>query len=102
MLFKVVSTAPQKCKQCYSCVMNCPVKAVKIKNGQAVVIQSRCINYGYCAKFCYQDAKRFYDGSENVKQILKRSKYTIAILASSYRVVFSSCHPMKISAALKK
>lgn len=102
MLFEVVSTAPEKCKQCYSCVRNCPVKAVKIKNGQAVVIQSRCINCGYCAKFCYQDAKRFYDGSENVKQILKRSKYPIAILAPSYRVAFSSYHPMKISAALKK
>jgi ferredoxin len=39
----IVSTIQGKCKRCYNCVRNCPAKAIRIKEGQAEVIEERCI-----------------------------------------------------------
>ena len=38
--FKKVS-----CKNCYKCVRNCPVKAIRVHDHQARIIESQCI---YC------------------------------------------------------
>ena len=40
--FKKVS-----CKNCYKCVRNCPVKAIRVHDHQARIIESQCI---YCEK----------------------------------------------------
>lgn len=39
----IVSTIPEKCKRCYTCVRECPAKAIKVEGGQAMVIEERCI-----------------------------------------------------------
>ena len=53
----VVSTIIGKCKRCYTCVRYCPAKAIKVEDGQAVVIEERCIGCGTCYKVCAQQAK---------------------------------------------
>ena len=42
----IVTTIPEKCKRCYTCVRECPAKAIKVENGQAMVIEERCIACG--------------------------------------------------------
>ncbi|HHF98487.1 MAG TPA: hypothetical protein ENL39_03250, partial [Candidatus Aerophobetes bacterium] len=44
----VVSTIEEKCKRCYTCIRNCPAKAIKVKNEQAKVIEELCISCGTC------------------------------------------------------
>ena len=39
----VVYTNKAKCRDCNRCVRHCPVKAIKIENGQAQVIPEKCI-----------------------------------------------------------
>ena len=59
----IVSTIPEKCRRCYTCVRECPVKAIKVMAGQATVIAEQCIACGNCVKVCTQKAKRIEDSS---------------------------------------
>jgi two-component system NtrC family sensor kinase len=42
----IVTTIPEKCKRCYTCIRECPAKAIKVEGGQATVIEERCIACG--------------------------------------------------------
>jgi len=55
----LVYTIKEKCRVCYTCVRECPAKAIKIINGQAEVLSDRCIACGNCIKVCSQYAKVF-------------------------------------------
>jgi len=80
----VIVTDSSKCRECYSCVRNCPVKAVKIKNGKAEIIQSRCIQCGNCVKHCSRGAKKIQDSIPTVKALIDSRKKIVALLAPSY------------------
>ena len=62
-LMGIVSTIPEKCRRCYACVRECPVKAIKVIAGQATVIAEQCIACGNCVKVCTQKAKRIEDAT---------------------------------------
>ena len=53
-----VYTLTNECHDCYKCIRECPVKAIKIANGHASVIPERCIACGNCVKACPSNAKR--------------------------------------------
>ncbi|NLE62315.1 MAG: 4Fe-4S binding protein [Bacteroidales bacterium] len=56
----LVFTLKDRCRVCYTCVRECPVKAIKIINGQAEVISARCIGCGNCTRVCSQSAKKIF------------------------------------------
>ncbi|MFP4060188.1 MAG: [Fe-Fe] hydrogenase large subunit C-terminal domain-containing protein [Bacteroidales bacterium] len=86
---KLVYTIQDKCRVCYTCVRECPVKAIKIINGQAMVITERCIACGNCTKVCRQDAKAFLRGIDRVKEIINTpGKKTVALVAPSFPAEF--------------
>jgi signal transduction histidine kinase/iron only hydrogenase large subunit-like protein len=69
-------------------VRECPVKAIKIINGQAEVLSERCIGCGNCVNVCSQDAKAFVKTTEEVKFILEQSSQVIACVAPSFPAEF--------------
>lgn len=85
---KLVYTIKDKCRVCYTCVRECPVKAIKIINGQAEVIQERCIACGNCTRVCSQGAKAFLNASGNVLKMIEKEPPVIAILAPSFVAEF--------------
>lgn len=96
----VITTIKDRCKRCYACVRNCPVKAVKITGGQAEVIQERCIACGNCEKVCAQKAKLVLNSIDNVKGLLKDAK-VIAILAPSFVAAFHALPWRQVISALR-
>jgi two-component system NtrC family sensor kinase len=98
----IVSTIPEKCKRCYTCVRECPAKAIKVLNGQATVIAEQCIACGNCVKVCTQKAKRIEDSTMLVRHILEGGERTFACLAPSYPVAFADESPGKIIAGLRR
>ena len=70
----IVSTIPEKCRRCYTCVRECPAKAIKVISGQATVIAEQCIACGNCVKVCTQKAKRIEDSSMAVAQDAGRGR----------------------------
>ena len=73
-----------KCKDCYKCLRECPVKAIEVKNHQARIIESRCILCGHCTLICPQNAKVVHSSLDEVKQILNSGAKVIASVAPSF------------------
>jgi iron only hydrogenase large subunit-like protein len=97
----IVSTIPDKCKRCYSCIRNCPAQAIKVEKGQAAVISERCISCGTCVTVCAQKAKRIQDDTAEVKRILQDGRRVVACLAPSFPAVFGGLAPGRWVGALK-
>ncbi len=97
----IVSTIPEKCRRCYTCVRECPVKAIKVIAGQATVIAEQCIACGNCVKVCTQKAKRIEDSSMLVARMLEEGERVFACLAPSFPVAFPEIEPGRIVAAVR-
>ena len=52
------------CKNCYKCIRNCPVKAIRFSGNLASVIPEECILCGKCYVVCPQNAKKIVDETE--------------------------------------
>ena len=90
-----------ECKNCYKCLKECPVKAIKIQNNQAVIIEERCILCGRCTLICPQNAKKVHTELDEIKELLKNNK-VIASVAPSFVSNFNLKHFETINEALKK
>lgn len=101
MPVNVVSTISGLCKRCYSCIRNCPAKAIKVENGQAMVVPELCVGCGHCVEVCSQNAKKIVSGIERTYEAIKSGK-TIACLAPSFVVQYHNLIPGQIIAALKE
>lgn len=101
MPVKVVTTVNGLCKRCYSCIRNCPAKAIKVVDGQAAVVPELCIGCGHCVQVCSQNAKRISSGAEKTRESLKYGK-SIACLAPSFVVQYYRYNPGQIVHAVSR
>ena len=100
-MLKYLDFKEAKCKNCYKCLKNCPVKAIKIEENQAKVIEDRCILCGRCTLICPQNAKKVHTELDDVKNLLKNNK-VIASVAPSFISSFNLKNFATINSALKK
>ena len=57
-----------KCIGCGKCVNVCPIRAISIKDGKAVINQNKCIHCGKCLNVCPQEAIRPNSENPNLKK----------------------------------
>lgn len=100
-MLKYLEFKEAKCKNCYKCLKNCPVKAIKIEDNQAKVIEDRCILCGKCTLICPQNAKKVHSELDNVKELLKNNK-VIASIAPSFISNFNISDFETMNVALKE
>lgn len=96
-----VYTLSNECHDCYKCIRECPVKAIKIENGHASVIPERCIACGNCVKTCPANAKRVRTDIDKTKNLIRAQKDVYVSLAPSWSGVFEISAEKMIS-VLKK
>ena len=48
----------RKCNGCTTCLRHCPTEAIRIRDGHAVINETRCIDCGECIRTCPQKAKK--------------------------------------------
>lgn len=96
-----VYTLINECHDCYKCVRQCPVKAIKIENGHASVLAEKCIACGNCVKACPSNAKRVRSDIDKVKTLLLAQKEIYVSLAPSWVGAFDY-RSEKMIAVLKK
>ena len=85
----LVYTIKELCRTCYTCVRECPAKAIRIVGGQAEVIDERCIACGNCTKVCSQGAKVFLNTTDRVVKLIDSDASVAAIIAPSFPAEFS-------------
>ena len=95
--FKKVS-----CKNCYKCVRNCPVKAIRVHDHQARIIESQCIYCEKCILVCPQDAKEEQNMIPAIRSAMENKAQVIASLHPAYLARFGVTGLNKIREARKK
>ena len=73
-----------RCKDCYKCLRECPVKAIEVIKHQAQIIDKRCILCGKCTSVCPQNAKKVHSEKEAVLKLLQSGKKVVASVAPSF------------------
>ena len=98
----VVWTIPEKCKRCYTCVRECPARAIKVEAGQATVIEDRCIACGNCVKVCAMHAKAISDCTPRISSLVQAGgERVVACLAPSFPAAFHPIHPGRVISAVR-
>ncbi len=84
----LVYTIKELCRTCYTCVRECPARAIRIEGGQAEVITERCVACGNCTKVCSQGAKVFVNTVDTVRKVLDKPGKKAALVAPSFPAEF--------------
>lgn len=97
----IIRTIGQKCKRCYSCVRECPSKAIRVVKEQAVIVEERCISCGHCVKVCSQGAKQIEKEIDKVLYDIIPTGKAVAIVAPAFAASFPE-NFCKLPSALRK
>lgn len=97
-----ITTLKVNCKDCHRCVRSCPVKAIGIQQGQARLIDDRCILCGRCVVECPQQAKQVQNQLSFIKDAIRDGKRVILSLAPSFVAAFADYTPESLFATLSK
>ena len=79
-----IETKKANCKNCYKCLRNCPVKAIKFTSGQAEIMPDLCIACGTCVQVCPQGAQQAESQLKTVQRMAERGEKLVASLAPSF------------------
>ncbi|MBT3278738.1 MAG: PAS domain-containing protein [Phycisphaerales bacterium] len=98
----VVFTDKANCRDCYRCLRQCPVKAIRMADSQARVDPERCIACGTCIRQCPQGAKQYRQDLPRVQQWAREGRPLAASLAPSFVAAFAPEHHKRLISALRK
>ena len=97
-----IYTEKRECQDCYKCIRECPVKAIRVSGGCATVSTEMCILCGRCVASCPNGAKRVRDDLPNAKSLLVSGRRVIASVAPSFVVEFPGVRPTQLIRGLKQ
>lgn len=83
-----IYTEKNNCQDCYKCIRECPVKAIKMEDQSASIMSENCIYCGHCVSVCPVGAKQVKEDVSLVKYLLKHHKQVIVSLAPSWVAEF--------------
>lgn len=99
---QVVFTNKAQCRDCYRCVRVCPVKAIRMHEGQAYVVDSRCIGCGTCVRECPQGAKFYRNDVDRAIRLFAPGVRVAASVAPSFAAVFPPWQQQRLPSALRR
>lgn len=95
-----IYTEKTQCQDCYKCVRECPVKAIRVADGSAMVIPEACILCGHCTEVCPVHAKKIRDDLDAAKALIQSGQRVFVSLAPSYRIDFAGIKTGKLINAI--
>jgi signal transduction histidine kinase/Fe-S-cluster-containing hydrogenase component 2 len=98
----LITTIKERCRVCYTCVRECPAKAIRIRNGQAMVLEERCIGCGNCVTVCSQRAKQFRRCTDVVQRLFANGRKVAACLAPSFPAEFADIPTDRLVGMLRR
>lgn len=99
---EVMFTNQARCRDCYRCVRACPVKAIRMHEGQAYVVEERCVLCGTCIRECPQGAKSFRNDVEHARRLIASGLPVAVSVAPSLAAVFTEWERRRLPSALRQ
>jgi iron only hydrogenase large subunit-like protein len=97
-----IYTEKNNCQDCYKCIRECPVKAIRMEDQSASIISDNCIYCGHCVSVCPVGAKQVKEDVSLVKYMLKNHKQLIVSLAPSWVAEFPEYDKEEMIRLLKR
>ena len=97
-----ITTVTERCRMCYACVRECPVKAIRITDGRARVVADRCIACGNCVRVCSQHAKLLRSSLDEVRDLLASGREVAAMVAPSFPAEFAGTGGAELAGTLRR
>lgn len=97
-----VYTQEKECHDCYKCVRQCPVKAIRVVNERAHIVPERCVACGRCVRVCPSGAKQVRNDLGRARFLLLSSTPVYASLAPSWAAVHPEWNSGQMTAALRR
>ncbi|MGN1317613.1 MAG: 4Fe-4S binding protein, partial [Lachnospirales bacterium] len=66
-----INVRKANCKNCYKCLKNCVVKAIKYENEKVEILEDLCILCGVCMTTCPQRAKKVNNDISKIKSYVE-------------------------------
>ena len=98
---KPIYTEKNDCQDCYKCVRECPVKAIKIEDGSASIVEELCIFCGHCTEICPVGAKKVRNDLSLAKLLVNKNTKVVVSIAPSWVADFPGVSEHKMVNALK-
>ncbi|MBE7042427.1 MAG: histidine kinase [Ruminococcaceae bacterium] len=77
-------TKKSNCKNCYKCIRHCPIKSLRMTEGQAHIIREECILCGECYVVCPQYAKQIRNDVAAAKEWIASGYEVYLSIAPAY------------------
>jgi len=97
-----IKSVKERCRKCYACVRNCPVKAIRVGKESTEVIHDRCIGCGKCLRSCSQEAKVISNCIGETEKLLAEGGPVVAVLGCSFPAFFNDIRPGQLVTGLKR
>ncbi|WP_321307724.1 [Fe-Fe] hydrogenase large subunit C-terminal domain-containing protein [Marinifilum fragile] len=101
-VLKPVYTEQNDCQDCYKCIRECTLKAIKVVNNSAQILHNDCIYCGTCTQICPVNAKKVRDDVKRVKMMINRGDHIIVSIAPSFVTEFPNLKDDQFISALKE
>lgn len=89
MPLQAIYTERNNCQDCYKCIRHCPVKAIKIEDHSASIINNLCLYCGKCVQVCPVNAKKVRNDLNIAKYHLTANNQVVLSLAPSFKSEFT-------------
>jgi iron only hydrogenase large subunit-like protein len=97
-----IFTERKECQDCFKCVRECPVKAIRVESACATIVPRLCVACGHCVGVCPSGAKRVRDDLGQAQGLIASGRKVIASLAPSFVSEFAGLRPAQVIRALKE
>ena len=96
-----IDTIETTCQDCYKCLRQCPVKAIRIEGGHAKITPELCVACGACVQVCPVQAKKIRLDLGRARRLVDQEGQVFVSLAPSWVGEYPGLKPEQMVVALK-
>lgn len=80
----IIRLSEVNCRDCYKCIRNCLVKAIRYSDGHAQIIQRECIHCGECLVTCPRHGDMDNDDVEIIQRQIRSGRRVVASVSPAF------------------